>query len=258
MNENSLSAADVAAVTRNNDGGMFGDNNGAWWIIILFLFAFCGGWGGNGWGGGNSGSVRDAYVLNSDFATIQRQLSDGFGGVEKGLDTIRNGLCDGFYTEAQLVNGLSMNMMQGFNGLGTQVADCCCQTQTGIERINTGMAMNTAALSRDVERGFCDTQYRDMANTNSLLQSGHADADRIIAKLDAMEMSRKDEKIAEQNQMIFNLQLKSSQEAQNAYLISQLGYQCPKPAYVVQPPQQVTFPTNACGQFGNSCGCGSF
>ena len=37
--------SDIAAVTRNGNGdGMWGD--GAWWIILLFMFA---GWGGNGW-----------------------------------------------------------------------------------------------------------------------------------------------------------------------------------------------------------------
>ena len=56
MYENTLSAADVAAVTRNNDSngnGMFG--NDAWWIIILLLFGYNGrGFGfGGGFGGGN-------------------------------------------------------------------------------------------------------------------------------------------------------------------------------------------------------------
>ena len=48
MSGNEMTPADIAAVTgRNNSGdGMFG-GNGAWWIIILFLFVFCG-WGG-GW-----------------------------------------------------------------------------------------------------------------------------------------------------------------------------------------------------------------
>ena len=43
MNGNEMTPADIAAVTgRNNSGdGMFG-GNGAWWIIILFLFVFCG------------------------------------------------------------------------------------------------------------------------------------------------------------------------------------------------------------------------
>ena len=38
-----MSPADLAAVTGNNNGA-FGEGNGAWWIIILFLFIFCG-WG---------------------------------------------------------------------------------------------------------------------------------------------------------------------------------------------------------------------
>lgn len=41
-----FSLSDVAAVTRDNNDGTFG-GNGAWWIIILFLFVFMGGgfWG---------------------------------------------------------------------------------------------------------------------------------------------------------------------------------------------------------------------
>ena len=44
---NGYSLADIAAATGRNNDGNFGEENGAWWIIILFLFAFC------GWGNGN-------------------------------------------------------------------------------------------------------------------------------------------------------------------------------------------------------------
>lgn len=82
-------------------GGFGGD--GAWWIIILFLFVFCG-WGGNGWGNnGNSGGVVDGYVLTSDFANVERKI-----------DSVNQGLCDGFYQQAQLVNGTNMAMANGF------------------------------------------------------------------------------------------------------------------------------------------------
>lgn len=75
-------------------GGFGGD--GAWWIIILFLFVFCG-WGGNGWGNnGNSGGVVDGYVLTSDFANVERKI-----------DSVNQGLCDGFYQQAEVaVNGV--------------------------------------------------------------------------------------------------------------------------------------------------------
>ena len=76
---NDYSLTDIATATgggRNNDG-IFG-GNGAWFLIILFLFAFMG-WGG-GWGGrgaiGGTDGVMNNYVLTSDFSQLSRQLSD--------------------------------------------------------------------------------------------------------------------------------------------------------------------------------------
>ena len=83
------------ANTNGGNGFGWGDG-GLLWIIILFLFAFCGGWGGNWGGNGNTGAgVVDGYVLTSDFANIERKM-----------DGINNGMCDGFYRQAQLVNGV--------------------------------------------------------------------------------------------------------------------------------------------------------
>ena len=49
-NSNGYSLADIAAATggNNRNDGMW--DNGAWWIIILFLFCFNGGMWGNGFG----------------------------------------------------------------------------------------------------------------------------------------------------------------------------------------------------------------
>ena len=41
--DNNYGLADIAAVTRNANDGCWGGGNGAWWIIILFLFVFMGG-----------------------------------------------------------------------------------------------------------------------------------------------------------------------------------------------------------------------
>lgn len=236
MENSTYTLSDIAAVSGRNNDGFFGDGNG-WWIILLFVLFACG-WGGFG-GGFGGGSVTGGYTLASDFATIQRQLSDGFGGVEKGIDTIRNGLCDGFYTEAQLVNGVNMNMMQGFNSLGTQLADCCCKTQSGIERINTNMAMNTAALSREVERGFCDTNYNNQSQHYQTMNAIDKVGDRIIDW-----MSQRDSQaLRDENQA---LRLAASQAAQNQYLVNQLR-PCPTPAYITCNPWATAAPYGACG-----------
>lgn len=93
-----MSPADFAAVSGRNNDGMFG-GNGAWWIIILFLFAFM----GNGWGnGGRNSGAADNYVLASDFATVQRMISDATNTLERKLDNTQNGICDLGYAQAQL------------------------------------------------------------------------------------------------------------------------------------------------------------
>ena len=53
MMNSDMSAADLAAVVGNGNDG-FGNGNGAWWLLILLIFAN-NGWGNN-WGGNNGGN----------------------------------------------------------------------------------------------------------------------------------------------------------------------------------------------------------
>lgn len=248
------SLSDIAAVTgSNNNDGMFG-GNGAWWIVLFLIFAAFG-WGGNGFGGfgGGSQGAADNYVLASDFATIQRQLSDGFSGVEKGLDTIRNGLCDGFYTQAQLVNGVNMNIMQGFNATQAQLAQCCCDTREAISGVNYNMAMNANALQRQIadcccsterqiERGFADTNYNMATQNCATLQAIDKVGDRVIDYLAQDKMQT----LRDENQA---LRLAASQAAQNNFLVNELR-PCPIPAYITCNPFAST-------NYVNGCGCGN-
>ena len=67
-----------------------------------------------------------------------------------------------------------------------------------MDRINYDAAMRGNETNRLMERGFCDTNYTAATNTTAIIQNAHNDTDRVLARLDAMESSRKDEKIAEQ------------------------------------------------------------
>ncbi len=95
----------VAPANTGTGGGFGWGGEGSWFIILFLIFAIFG-WGGNGWGnngnGGGSGVV-DGYVLTSDFANIERKI-----------DGVNDGLCSGFYQQAQLVNGTNMAMANGF------------------------------------------------------------------------------------------------------------------------------------------------
>ena len=116
------SLADIAAATGNNNNGGFFGGDCAWWIIILFLFVFCG-WGGYGYGGFGGGntpqatSVYEGYVLNNDMSTLSRQIADTTAMTERKLDNVANGLSDGFYTNAQLINGIDKSIANGVYSL---------------------------------------------------------------------------------------------------------------------------------------------
>lgn len=254
-----LSASDVALLSGrngNNGDGMFGDN-GAWWVIIFLIFAFMG-WGnrGNGFGGGN-GSVADNYVLASDFATIQRQLSDGFGDLTAQSRYIQNGLCDGFYAmNTSLLNGFAgVNnsiMTNGYetrnaiNNVSSDLASCCCNLRSDIQGVNYNLATNTCALQNTMNM-----------NTRDIVDTVNANYRALHDEIVANKLEMKNDRIVEQQNEINALRLKASQEAQNAYLLSELK-PCPQPSYVVNGPTPVNFPTNCCNTFSGFNNCGNY
>lgn len=245
-----LSASDVALLSGrsgNNGDGMFGDN-GAWWVIIFLIFAFMG-WGnrGNGFGGGN-GSIADNYVLASDFATIQRQLSDGFGDLTAQSRYIQNGLCDGFYAmNTSLLNGFAgVNnsiMTNGYetrnaiNNLSSDLANCCCQTQRAIDGVNYNLATNTCALQNTMNM-----------NTRDIVDTVNANYRALHDEIVANRIEDKNAQIQAQQNEINALRLSASQAKQNAYLINELK-PCPSPSYIVPNP-------NCCYNYQVTSGCG--
>ena len=247
----------------NGNGGFGGYGNGDWaWIIVLFLIFGWGrnGFGGNGFGGGSG--VGENYVLATDFATIERKL-----------DGINNGICDSTFALNNTINtgffGVQNSLTQGFAGLNTallqgnyalssqladcccgvktQLADCCCRIERGIDGINYNNALQTSAL----QQTLCN-------NTRDIIENQNANYRAIHEELVANKLEMKNDRIAEQQNEINALRLKASQEAQNAYLISQLGPKCPEPAYVVNGPTPVNFPTNCCNTFSGFNSCGNY
>ena len=238
------SAINLNSGAGSNCGFGFG-NNDAWVLIILFALIFGWGNGNNGFGGGNG--AMDNYVLASDFATIQRQLSDGFSDLTSQTRYIQNGLCDGFYAmNTSLLNGFAGTnnaiMTNGYetrnaiNTLGYNLQDCCCKT-------NYNMATNTNAIQQSLCNGFRDVIDSQNANYRAL-------HDEIVAN----RIEDKNAQIAAQQNEINALRLKASQTEQNQYLIGQLK-PCPSAAYIVPNP-------NCCYNYSvtpNCCGgtCGS-
>ena len=255
MGENGLSASDVAVLSgnygRSNDGGMFGGNGdwGAWIILFLIFGLFGNGRGFGGFGGGNGGGSCgcEPCATKSDLTAqgIVQKLDGITYGISDSTYALNNSITSGFHGVDNAICNLGYNVQSGFNTLGHQISDCCCTTQ------------------RLVERGFCDLGNAMNLNTRDILESNNANTRAIldflvndkIATLTAENQTLK----FQASQTAQNAFITANQEAQTAELIRRLGADCPVPAYVVQPPVQVSFPTNCCGQFsGFGSGCGNF
>ena len=252
-NDGTVMTMPVQPANTAGNGGFGWGGDGSWFIIILFLFAFLG-WGGNGmWGGnrGASGSAVDGYILTSDFSNIERKI-----------DGVNNGLCDGFYGQAQLINGVQSSMQQGFmtaeisranqqaafmqqlHAMQMQQANCCCETREAIQGVNYNLATQA-----------CDTRQTIQNGTRDIIENQNANARAVLDALTAQRIEAKDAKIAEQNQQLFAAQLAASQAAQNetlkAYMSGQLAYYNPRPVPSFQVPAPYQY-----GNCGTGCGGG--
>lgn len=244
----------VAPTNTGNGNGFGWGGDGAWWIVLFLIFAAFGGWGnGFGFGGGGNG-VMDGYVLTSDFANVERKI-----------DSVNQGLCDGFYQQAQLINGTNMAMANGFGqaelsrsnqqaalmqqltAMQMQAAECCCNTQRSIEGVRYDMAAQA-----------CDTRNTVQNATRDIIDAMNNGFRGVDQRLTAQEIAAKDAKIAEQNQRLFAADLAASQSAQTLdmrnYVSAQFAYYNPRPvpSFSVPAPYQYT----GCGNQYNCNGCG--
>ena len=224
----------VAPTSANGGFGGFGGDG--WWIILFFIVLF--GWGGNGWGG-NNGGVMDGYVLTSDFANIERKL-----------DNVNNGLCDGFYAmNTGMLNGFAgvtqavtngfyaselarcnqqAALMQQLNAMQMQAQECCCENRAAIAQVRYDMATQA-----------CDTRNTVQNATRDIIDNANSNSKAILDFL----VNSKMQDLQTENQ---NLKLAASQAAQNNYLVSQLR-PCPTPAYITCNPWASSAPCGACG-----------
>ena len=255
-----MSVADIAAVTRNNDGFGFG-GDGAWWLIVLFLFMF-NGWGGYGYGGGyGNGGVGSEVQRGFDQSAVMSGLAGINSSVTNGFVDTAAALCNGFagvnaaisngFAQAEIANNArQIADMQNSFGLQSQLAQCCCDN-----RLASADLKYTIATENCADRTALADGVRD------ILESQSAGVQRILDVMCQDKIDAKNERIADLERQLTMANLAASQGAQTAMIIANNEAQTsaleqylapvPRPAYIVQNP-------NGCN-CGTSCsGCGAF
>lgn len=231
------SLSDIAAVNGNNNRGGFGDDY--WWIILIFLFGF----GNNGWGNGGNGRTTedisysfDMNGLENGVRGIQQGLCDGFYAVNTGMlngfSGIQNSLCQGFAGVTAGMNANTNVINAGLTGLGTQMAQCCCD-------IRYENAKNFADLNYNLATQACETRHAITDSTRQIIDFLTQDK---IATLTAENQSLK----FAASQAAQNAFIATNQDAQTAELLRRLDAPVPVPAYVVPNPNCCYNPCGGC------------
>lgn len=272
-------------------GGGYGGNNGfgdgnGWWILLLFLLAFNGNGWGNGFGGGVGGFAADGAALYP-WMNQAEITSDGFrdqmmnsniDSIQTGVNNLSTQLCNccadmnqtvsnGFAQAEIAANGRQMAnmnqafaaqtaMAQGFNGVQSQLADCCCENR-----------LASADLKYTIATENCADRYEAANNTRDIIESQTRGTQAILDKLCQLELDGVKAQVDAKNDRISELQtqlnmanLAASQSAQNALI--QQGFSnevdalynrlnsCPVPTT----PVYGRTPIFTCNN--NGCGCG--
>lgn len=166
--------------SRNNDGYGFGD--GAWFWIIIILFAF---WGNNGWGNRNNGLEtdidtrfleRDIFNTNQNVSTsacqTQRDVLEtkydlGTQVLENRFNCSQNA-CN---TQKEILESRYTTQL-GFQNTQANLADCCCKLETAIHA--EGEATRNMIQSDKIE------QLRDQVYTTNLALNNANLANQIV------------------------------------------------------------------------------
>lgn len=266
--------------------GGFGGNNGflggeGIWAFLLFALIFGnGGWGNGGFGfGGNSFDNGYAWLsngqkeimnnTNNGFDTLH--LSNQIEGVRDGVYGLSNQMCNSTSDIVSAVNNgfsnaeisansrqiANMNQafnsqiatLQGFNGLQSQLAQCCCDNR-----------LATCQTQNIVQNEANNTRFADANNTRDIITNATANTQAILDKLCQLELDNKQSKIDELERQNLMLSLDKSQTAQNAFIAQGLNNEvdalynrlanCPVPST----PVYGRTPIFTCNN--NGCGCG--
>lgn len=255
-------------------GGMGGMGGmGMFWPFMMGGF---GGFGGNGCGCGGTNAIDasiqrgfDTQSIIGKLDGINNGLCDGFYAVNTSIlnaqSGIQNSLCQGFngvntnimqgnFGLQQAINNASVANMQGQNALQSQLASCCCETQRAIDGVNYNMATNTCAITNQMNNNTRDIIESQNAGTRAILD--YLCQDKISTLQSENQALRLAASQANQNNVLM-----AAMDSNKAEILRKTGAECPTAAYIVQPPQPVTFPTNCCGGvnyagYGNNgCGC---
>lgn len=253
---NSNNALTTAAMMNGGMGG--GMWNNPIWAIVFLAFLRNGGLWGNGENNsqlseiqstlttnqgntllmnaisGNATSIKElASALNCDVNAIQSSIQ----GVQSAICNVGNQVG---MTSAQVINAIQSGNMQIANTLQS----CCCDVKQLVTNQGYENRIATLQQTNAIQNGFSQVGYASAEQTCAIKQNATDNTGRILAKLDAIEDSRKDREIASLTAALTAANSRAERAAELAPITKALAdIQCKQPNVVTVPYQPfVTVP----------------
>ena len=193
----------------NNSGG-FGGFGGRGLDDIITLIVVAAIFGNGNFGFGNNGNgnyaaanaeremLMSAIQRNGvDLSQLAQSINCSVDRVRDAIGQVSTQICTLGTQMGQSTNQIITSLMQGNNALASQIASCCCSIEKGILESNYLTERGFCNTNQILSRGFSDIGYAFRDQTCNLEKAGSANTAAIIAKLDAIEDSRKDRELAE-------------------------------------------------------------
>lgn len=239
-----------------NGGGGFGGNgmwnNPIWAIVFLAALRNGGIFGDNNTNGNrcqlstiqeqlqdnqNTTLLMDAIKGNgSAVHELATNLNCNFNAVQSAINGVQSSICS-------LGNQVGMGMAQVINAinngnmsLANQLSSCCCDIKQGV--LTQGYENRIANLQQSqlIQNGFAQIGFANAENTCAIKQNATDNTSRVLAKLDAIEDSRKDREIASLTAALTAANSRAERAAELAPITKALAdIQCKQPNVVTLP-----------------------
>ena len=252
----------------------YGGNSGGFgfggdWAWILLLLVLGGGWGGFGGFGMGNAMAADGFGLYP-WLNNSEHISDGFrdqqisgqvtgiqNAVTTGFGDIQTALCGGFagvnagisngFAQAEIANNARQiadmqqsfaaqtATMQGFNGLQSQLAQCCCDNRAGLADLRYTVATENCADRAALADGLRDVLAATQAQTQAILdkmcqqelEAERRENSNLRTQLSMAQLAA--------SQSAQTAALEASNSAQTQYIVNRVA-PYPIPAYTVANP----------------------
>lgn len=258
----------VLAQLGNRNGGFFGGNGIDSLIALVVIFALIGSFNGNGNGffGGNGNNAERELIAQmiqrngTDLSQLSQTLGCSIGRVNDAVTALSNQICTLAGQQGLSFQQVINSILSGQSAILSQLTSCCCDLKQAINGVNVGMERGFSSLAFETQRQTCDLEKSASANTAA-----------ILAKLDAIEDSRKDRELAEKDRVIATLTARSERQAELQPIYKALGdiqcnqvpvkkIACPETYVPVNTGINATYgliPTG-CGFYGYGAGYGGY